>query len=602
MLSTSKAVVFLCAVTLAVGMLPGVLQAETPNELVFESRPPGDAGGGQGFSTTIFAGHTFRVTERTQITEIGFFSDQNFNPFTAFGAIYRLGLVESVPDVVGETGLKATALISKDTGSPATVSAPIDVILEPGWYSLLFGKGRHGAGENALVFLRNTETPQTPVTRGPYSINASTGQLFLQAASSRVFAIGQTLPPSEPPLRQFLAESAGPAANTLTGPTSGFSSSTVSANVLVGERFALSRPARLESVSAWLSSGSGDLYAAVFPVSGPTAFPPPIGSPNFEASAVAVVALPTKQRADESVGSLEEPVLLEPGHYIVAIGADRFGITGGSGGVAVVNDQINTPGSVRFQSAWSNQAGNDYRIALQGQLLELTATPTALNYGEVPIELGATQTLELNFWLDTAVTFDAPSFDGADAGAFSINALASSCLAGPITGPAICSLSIAFDPQRLGPHAARLLVDAEALEETFPLDLSAVAIAGQAIASVDRNSIDFGPIDLGEISAPETLTLSNSGTASAVVDNLSFSDPAFSLISSSCGPVPIQVGPGQSCQFGLQFDPPGPGPASGQLTLELADGLDSISVALGAFTVAPNQLFEDRFEQAPGAE
>ena len=215
MLSTSKAVVFLCVFTLAVAMLPGELQAETPTELVFESRPPGDGSGGQGFSTTIFAGHSFRVTERTRINEIGFYSDQNFNPFTVFGAIYRLGLVESAPDVVGDVGLKATALISKDTGDPETVSAPIDVILEPGWYSLLFGKGRYGAGENSLVFLRNTETPQTPVTRGPYAISVATGQLFLQGASSRVFAMGEVLychpasrrrcsfwlnPPARPPI------------------------------------------------------------------------------------------------------------------------------------------------------------------------------------------------------------------------------------------------------------------------------------------------------------------------------------------------------------------------------------------------------------------
>ena len=384
----------------------------------------------------------------------------------------------------------------------------------------------------------------------------------------------------------------------MTGPTSGFSSSPVNANTLVGERFELTRPAELESISAWLSSGNGELYAAVFPVSGPAAFPPAIGSPNFEASAVAVVALPTRDRADESVGNLEQPVLLEPGHYIVAIGADRFGITGGSGGVAVVNDQINTPGSVRFQSAWSNQSGNDYRMAMRGQLLALTATPTALNFGEVPIELGATQTLELDLWLETAVTFDPPSFDGADAGAFSVDAATSFCLAGPITGPATCSLTIAFDPQRLGSHEAQILISAEALDEAFPLDLSAVAIAGQAIASVDRNSIDFGVIDIGDISAPETLSISNSGTATAVVEDLNISDPAFSLVSSSCGSLPIQVGPGQSCQLGIQFDPQGPGPASGLLTLEFAGGLDPISVALGAFAQVPDELFEDRFEEA----
>lgn len=584
--SRTKALLVVAACLAVLLMTP----AGADSELVFESRGPGDAGGGHGFSASRFAGHTFRLTERTRITEVGFYADERFVASTVFAAIHQIGMVESAADVANDSRLKASALISLEPGGAETVSAAVDVILEPGWYSLVFGKGRFGAGSSApLIGMRNTGTVQTPVTRGPFNLDPVTNQRTLVSASTRYFALGETLPPAAPPPRQFIAESAGPAANPLTGPTSGLSASTLTSTAARGERFELTRPAELESVVTWLSAGSGEVYAAVFPVSGPTAWPPAFSSPGFEAAAIASVAMPTRGQWDESIGALESPVLLPPGHYVVLLGSERFG-TSGSAGLIDVFDEINQTGSVVGSgSSWVNSS-NNYRIALQGRLVELTASPDALDFGTVPLEIGGQDTIDLTIWGDQPVTFDAISIGGPDSAAFSLLSGPGSCLQGQIPGGSSCSIGLSFSPDRLGEHQAVLQIGGQGLEDSYPVSLTGMVIAGQPELQLDRDNIDFGLVRLGERSDVELLTLSNPGTASVPLDDLEFSSAVFLRDGGDCPTGAFLLPPAQACTLGLAFEPEAHGPISGSLVLVLGEGLDPVTMALSGDGLGPAQV------------
>ncbi|TVR97256.1 MAG: carboxypeptidase regulatory-like domain-containing protein [Wenzhouxiangellaceae bacterium] len=567
-----------------------VTPARADSELVFESRGPGDAGGSHSFSASRFAGHTFRLTERTRITEVGFYADERFVASTVFAAIHQIGMVESAADVANDSRLKASALISLEPGDAETVSAAVDVILEPGWYSLVFGKGRYGAGSSApLIGMRNTGTVQTPVTRGPFNLDPVTNQRTLVGASTRYFALGETLPPAAPPPRQFLAESAGPAANPLTGPTSGLSASTLTDTAARGERFELTRPAELESVVAWLSAGSGEVYAAVFPVSGPTAWPPAFSSPGFEAAAMASVALPARSQWDESIGELESPVLLPPGHYVVLLGSGRFG-TSGSAGLIDVFDEINQTGSVVGSGSSWVVASNNYRIALNGRLVELTASPDALDFGTVPLEIGGQDAIEVTIWGDQPVTFDGISIEGADSAAFGLLSGPGSCLQGQIPGGSTCSIGLSFSPDRLGAHQAALHIAGQGLEDSYPVSLTGMVIAGQADLQIDRDNVDFGLVRLDERSDIELLTLSNSGTASVPIDGLEFSSAMFLRDGGDCPTGAFLLPPAQTCTLGLAFEPEAPGPISGALVLVLGEDLDPVTIDLSGDGLGPAQV------------
>jgi uncharacterized repeat protein (TIGR01451 family) len=74
--------------------------------------------------------------------------------------------------------------------------------------------------------------------------------------------------------------------------------------------------------------------------------------------------------------------------------------------------------------------------------------------------------------------------------------------------------------------------------------------------------VDFGDQNVGTTSAPETVTLGNSGTASLDITALSSAKPPFSTLGGSCPPVPITLAPGASCTLVYTFAPTAPGPAS----------------------------------------
>lgn len=73
----------------------------------------------------------------------------------------------------------------------------------------------------------------------------------------------------------------------------------------------------------------------------------------------------------------------------------------------------------------------------------------------------------------------------------------------------------------------------------------------------------FGSQAVGTVSAPQTITLSNPGTAPVMVTSVVVSGPFVTVAGASCGAVPITLSPGASCSQNLAFAPAAPGGASG---------------------------------------
>src|SRR5690606_20728525 len=124
--------------------------------------------------------------------------------------------------------------------------------LEPGWYSVGFGTGRHGATSGPFqIIVLNTGHPRPPATYGPYSVNTSTGGLTLQGFMPHIAVLGELLPPQNDPtgFRFSTAEDWAWWSSTY---------SVFSAAEFVAQRFSLTRPARLEQIRLWTGmTGSG---------------------------------------------------------------------------------------------------------------------------------------------------------------------------------------------------------------------------------------------------------------------------------------------------------------------------------------------------------
>ncbi|HEY1743727.1 MAG TPA: Ig-like domain repeat protein, partial [Granulicella sp.] len=72
---------------------------------------------------------------------------------------------------------------------------------------------------------------------------------------------------------------------------------------------------------------------------------------------------------------------------------------------------------------------------------------------------------------------------------------------------------------------------------------------------------------VGTVSAPQSITLTNSGTAAITVSSLAFSGAFTASSGGSCSAAPITLAPGANCTEDIAFLPPIAGAASGSITV-----------------------------------
>ena len=347
-----------------------VLVVNTPGraEIVFESRPPGTGSGSQGISSTIFAGTTFRLLERTQIDSLGM-TQRSFTTNTSFVSIYKINTPASVPDVAGDSNLLGSTLLELPGGfTQSDVSGALSLTLEPGWYAVVAGTGRYGATAGDFdVQLPDTGTASSPqVFNLAYTINASNNNRTLTSNRLRFFATGQTVDPVSPPPGTFLMETARPNAM--------WNSSTfyIDSSSFWGTRFTITDPTELSTVSSWLTSGNGSIFAAIVALPNPDANPAAPSGGTF-ANLVASTLINVGSGADEYTG-IFDGVTLQPGSYALILGSGMLGATG-SAGILGVSDQIVSPGSlVWLGSSWGNLSSLSFRMALTGSIVPEPAT------------------------------------------------------------------------------------------------------------------------------------------------------------------------------------------------------------------------------------
>jgi hypothetical protein len=110
------------------------------------------------------------------------------------------------------------------------------------------------------------------------------------------------------------------------------------------------------------------------------------------------------------------------------------------------------------------------------------------------------------------------------------------------------------------------------------------------------SSIDFDVVRIGAESPPVTVTLSNTGSATATVAAIE-ADAPFTVRSGTCQPVPFVLGPQLSCTVIITFLPIDDARATGALRVQQSgqsvpvtvaltgDGLEKADLASGGCTI-----------------
>lgn len=112
-------------------------------------------------------------------------------------------------------------------------------------------------------------------------------------------------------------------------------------------------------------------------------------------------------------------------------------------------------------------------------------------------------------------------------------------------------------------------------------------------ASVSPATLDFGSVTVGQSSAPQALSVSNTGTLPLSITSVAASNAAF-VVTNGCPVAPATLAAGGNCTISVVFTPAGAGRASGTLTITddsgaVAGSTQTVSLS-GLGTVPPLSL------------
>jgi hypothetical protein len=194
---------------------------------------------------------------------------------------------------------------------------------------------------------------------------------------------------------------------------------------------------------------------------------------------------------------------------------------------------------------------------------QLVLTPGSRNFGDVRVGSTLAQVFTLS---NTGASFtEAQLGPITDPGlAYSVVAAGTSCSMGLAVTPASpCEVEIRFAPPSRASADVGLRIEYDAslsIESDYNTAQAALQGAGiQPALSMTptSRSLNFGDVQIGQTSAPRTIVLSNSGTASLTIgdiENISLINQLFENIDDQCN-APVTLQPAESCSLVYVFKP-----------------------------------------------
>jgi hypothetical protein len=222
--------------------------------------------------------------------------------------------------------------------------------------------------------------------------------------------------------------------------------------------------------------------------------------------------------------------------------------------------------TVKVTDASGQSATQPYTVSILALPDTLTLSPANLNFNP---QLSGTASATLATTLSNSGTSSvailniAPS--GTNAGDFSqSNTCASSLAAGTN-----CGISVIFTPSQAGPRVASMIITDDTAGSPHQLGLNGAGLTSGANATPSASSLTFSSQDVGTTSPAQTLTLTNYGTATLNVTNITATGDFAET--NNCG---TSLASAASCPINVSFTPSTTGTLSGTLSL-IDNALDS---------------------------
>lgn len=184
------------------------------------------------------------------------------------------------------------------------------------------------------------------------------------------------------------------------------------------------------------------------------------------------------------------------------------------------------------------------------------ASPTALGFGfQVVGTTSAPQTVQL---VNQALTPIEITGIAASPG-FSV---ASSCPAS-LAPAAKCMVTVTFNPAQVGMVTASLYIAINVQGNIQTIALTGQGVSPGPVANLSPATLSFGSQRVATPSSPQTVKLSNTGTATLNITGIAFSTGDF-VENNTCG---NSLAVGASCTIVVMFSPTATGPLTGSLII-----------------------------------
>jgi hypothetical protein len=228
-------------------------------------------------------------------------------------------------------------------------------------------------------------------------------------------------------------------------------------------------------------------------------------------------------------------------------------------------------------------------------------SPTTLTYTTVPGTQPYNQTTTLTNAGTSTLNIASIAITGANASTFTI--VTNGC-GSTLTAGSSCMVTVGCTAIGTGAYTATLTATDSATPTTQSVALSCT-VSGTAQATLAPTSVNFGSINTGVLSSASTITLSNPGSATLVINSIALTGAnpsSFKIATNTCG---LSLPAGSSCAVTVSFAPSAAGSAAAALTVIDAVGTQAsalsgigISSTPPDFTILPTPAVQSTYRGA----
>jgi len=211
----------------------------------------------------------------------------------------------------------------------------------------------------------------------------------------------------------------------------------------------------------------------------------------------------------------------------------------------------------------SGACGNAFVAEIGPASPDVQLTPQIIPFGAQPLGVPSpSQIITVTNNSGSAVTFSSI----ATTGNYQVNTTGTSCFTSvPLSIGSSCAIAVTFTPNAAGDGGAN--AGTLALTDNAAGSPQVALLKGTGVTSVvalSPSSLTFASQFVGTTSAPQTVTLVNSGSATLNITSVTVTAGSGFTQTNNCG---TSVAAGSSCTISVSFSPTGSGTASGTLSV-----------------------------------